>query len=56
MIVTKFLVSAAVSAIALWSAPAAAQTVPAPQGGRVEAVVGYDALRVDLNDFGMTTS
>lgn len=50
---TKFLVSVAVSAIALSAAPAAAQTATAPQGGRVEAIVGYDALRVDLNDFGI---
>ena len=53
---TKFLVSVAVSAIALSAAPAAAQTVTAPQGGRVEAVVGYDALRVDLEDFGINDS
>ena len=50
---TKFLISVAASAIALSAAPAAAQTVTAPQGPRVEAVVGYDALRVDLQDFGI---
>ena len=51
---TKFFASAAVAAIAFAATPAAAQTAPAaPAGGRVEAVVGYDALRVDLNDFGI---
>lgn len=50
---TKFLASAAIAAIALAASPAAAQVAPAPSGARVEAVVGYDALRVDLDDFGV---
>ena len=49
---TRFLASAAISAVALAATPAAAQVVTAPQGPRVEAVVGYDALRVDLEDYG----
>lgn len=43
----------AFSAIALTATPAAAQTVAAPTGPRVEALVGYDAVRVDLEDFGV---
>lgn len=40
---------AAVSAAALAAAPAAAQTsATAPVGGRVEAVVGYDRVKVDV--------
>lgn len=35
------------------AAPAAAQSVSAPTGPRVEAIVGYDAARVDLEDFGI---
>jgi outer membrane immunogenic protein len=35
------------------SIPASAQTAAAPSGPRVEALVGYDALRVDLQDFGV---
>lgn len=50
---TKFLASAAVAAIAFAATPAAAQTAPAASGARVEAIVGYDALRVDLEDFGL---
>lgn len=50
---TKFLASAAIAGIALAASPAAAQVAPAPSGARVEAVVGYDALRVDLDDFGV---
>lgn len=46
----KYLASAAVAALAFAATPAAAQTAPA--GGRVEALVGYDALRVNLEDFG----
>lgn len=48
-----YLVSAALAALAIGAAPAAAQTVGAPSGARVEAVVGYDALRVDLEDYGV---
>lgn len=40
------------AAAAALAAPAAAQVAPAPTGPRVEALVGYDALRVDLEDFG----
>ena len=50
---TKYLASAAIAALALGASPAAAQTIGAPTGARVEAVVGYDALRVDLEDFGI---
>ena len=50
---TNYLFSAAVAALAVAASPAAAQTAPAPAGGRVEAIVGYDALRVDLQDFGL---
>lgn len=46
----KFLALTAVSAAALAATPAMAQ---APQGPRVEALVGYDALRVDLEDAGV---
>ena len=49
----KFLASAAATAVAVAATPAAAQVASAPQGPRVEAVVGYDALRVDLEDFGV---
>lgn len=49
----KFIAMTAVSAIALSAAPAAAQTLAAPVGPRAEALVGYDALRVDLDDFGV---
>lgn len=47
----KILALAACTAIAAVAAPAAAQT--APTGIRVEGLVGYDALRVDLEDFGV---
>ena len=53
---TKYLASAAVAAIALAASPAAAQSAPAPSGARVEALVGYDALRVNLDDFGVDES
>lgn len=43
----KFVALTAVAASALAATPALAQ---APQGPRVEALVGYDALRVDLGD------
>ena len=43
----------AVSALAIVATPAAAQVAPAPSGPRVEAMVGYDALRVDLEDIGV---
>lgn len=49
----KFVALTAFSALAAAAAPAAAQTVAAPVGPRVEALVGYDALRVDLEDFGV---
>ena len=49
----KFLASAAVVAVALTATPAIAQTAPAPVGPRVEGLIGYDALRVDLEDFGV---
>ena len=41
---TKILLSAAVAAIALSATPAAAQTVPA--GPRIEALVGYDRVKI----------
>ena len=47
----KLIACTTVAAVAALAAPAAAQTVPAPTGPRVEAIVGYDALRVDLEDF-----
>lgn len=47
----KILALAACTAIAAVAAPAAAQT--APTGIRVEGLVGYDALRVDLEEFGV---
>ena len=46
----KFIALSAVAAAALTATPAAAQ---APQGPRVEALVGYDALRVDIDDDGI---
>ena len=49
----KLIACTTVAAVAALAAPAAAQTVPAPTGPRVEAIVGYDALRVDLEDFGV---
>jgi outer membrane immunogenic protein len=49
--VKKILALAAGTAIAAVAVPAAAQT--APTGVRVEGLVGYDALRVDLEDFGV---
>jgi len=51
--VKKLIACTTVAAVAALAAPAAAQTVPAPTGPRVEAIVGYDALRVDLEDFGV---
>ena len=50
---TRLLATAAVAAIALTATPAVAQTAPAPVGPRIEGLVGYDALRVDLEDFGV---
>ncbi len=47
--------SVALAGAAFIAAPAAAQTAGttgAPSGGRVEAVVGYDRVRVDLSDLG----
>lgn len=49
----KIVALSAVSVLAATATPAAAQVAPAPVGPRVEALVGYDALRVDLNDFGI---
>lgn len=49
----KFVALSAVAAAALAATPAAAQ---APQGPRVEALVGYDALRVDIEDTGIPGS
>ena len=43
----------ALTALAGTAVPAAAQTVAAPVGPRAEVLVGYDALRVDLEDFGI---
>jgi len=51
--VKKLIACTTVAAVAALAAPAAAQTIPAPTGPRVEAIVGYDALRVDLEDFGV---
>jgi outer membrane immunogenic protein len=50
MTVKKFVALTAVAAAALAATPAAAQ---APQGPRVEALVGYDALRVDIEESGI---
>ena len=45
------------SAAALIATPAAAQEAAAPNaapvGGRVEALIGYDAIRIDLDDAGI---
>lgn len=49
----KIVALTAVSALAATATPAAAQVAAAPVGPRVEALVGYDALRVDLDDFGI---
>jgi outer membrane immunogenic protein len=48
--VNKFVALTAVAAAALAATPALAQ---APQGPRVEALVGYDAPRVRVNDSGI---
>jgi outer membrane immunogenic protein len=50
LIVKKFIALSAVAAAAIAATPAAAQ---APQGPRVEALVGYDAPRIDLSDVGV---
>ncbi len=50
---TRYIASLACSALVIAATPAVAQTAPAPSGARVEALVGYDALRVDLSDFGV---
>lgn len=48
------------SVAAIAATPAAAQDAPvanaAPVGARVEALVGYDAIRIDLEDFGIDDS
>lgn len=49
----KLVAFAACTALAGLATPAVAQTAQAPTGPRVEALVGYDALRVDLEDFGV---
>lgn len=49
----KLVALAACTALAGLATPAVAQTAQAPTGPRVEALVGYDALRVDLEDFGV---
>lgn len=49
----KFVALSAVAAAALTATPALAQ---APQGPRVEALVGYDVLRLDLSDAGIDDS
>ena len=48
----KLVAFIAFTAVVATSAPAAAQQA-APAGARVEALVGYDAFRVDLNDYGI---
>jgi outer membrane immunogenic protein len=50
LIVNKFIALTAVATAALAATPAMAQ---APQGPRVEALVGYDAPRIDLSDVGV---
>lgn len=49
----KFIALSAVSASALLATPAMAAP---PQGPRVEALVGYDVVKVDLNDAGIDDS
>jgi outer membrane immunogenic protein len=51
--VKKIVAITAFSAAAVIAVPATAQSLAAPVGPRVEALVGYDALRVDLEDFGV---
>src|SRR5687768_7721421 len=48
--VKKFVALTAVATAALAATPALAQ---APQGPRVEAIVGYDAPRIKVNDSGI---
>jgi outer membrane immunogenic protein len=50
-LVNKFVALTAVATAALAANPALAQ---APQGPRIEALVGYDAPRVRVNDSGIT--
>lgn len=54
----KYLIAfASVSAAALAATPAAAQqATTAPQGGRIEALIGYDRVKVDLRDLGVNDS
>lgn len=54
----KLLAFAAVSTAALAATPALAQTgvAAAPAGPRVEAIVGYDRVKVDFSDFGANDS
>jgi outer membrane immunogenic protein len=49
---TKFIVLAAVSAAALAATPA----IAAPAGPRVEAIIGGDQVRLDLDDVGINDS
>jgi outer membrane immunogenic protein len=48
--VNKFIALTAVASAALAASPALAQ---APQGPRVEALIGYDAPRIDLSEAGV---
>lgn len=51
----KIVALAGLSIAAIAATPAAAQNA-APTGGRVEALIGYDAVRIDLEDFGVDES
>ena len=54
----KIVLLAGLSVAAIAATPAAAQDAQtaAPTGARVEALVGYDAIRLDLEDFGADES
>ena len=45
----RVIVLSAVSAVATFATPALAQTVTAPTGGRVEAIVGYDRPKIEID-------
>ena len=49
----KLFALTAFTALSAVSAPAFAQQSTAPAGARVEALLGYDAFRVDLKDYGI---
>lgn len=49
----KVLLTAATAAIAFAAAPASAQTAAPAVGARAELLVGYDVVRIDLEDFGI---